>query len=109
VKVLGDSFMLDTIDHVGIQVLNVRKAITWYRKNFKCKVLYEDKTWGLLEFENTKLALVSPGDHPPHFAIIDDELVGGDTHRDGSRSSYVHDEQGNMVEKITYKDIDNES
>ena len=38
----------------------------------------------------------------------DDNLVEGDTHRDGSMSIYVHDEQGNMVEKITYKDV-NES
>ena len=105
VKVLGDNFVLDTIDHVGIQVLNIRKALTWYTKNFKCKVLYEDATWALLEFENTKLALVTPGEHPPHFAIIDDNLKDGDTHRDGSMSVYVHDEQGNMVEKITYRDV----
>ena len=101
--------MLDKIDHVGIQVLNIRKAITWYRKNFKCKVLHEDASWGLLEFENTKLALVSPGEPPPHFAIIDDNLEDGDIRRDGSMSVYVHDEQGNMVEKITYKEVKDES
>ena len=104
-KVLGDNLVLDTIDHVAVQVLNVRKALTWYRKNFECKVLYEDSTWALLEFANTKLALVTPGEHPPHFAIIDDNLEDGDIHRDGSMSVYVHDEQGNMVEKITYRDV----
>ena len=37
--------------------------------------------------------------------IIDDNLKDGDIHRDGSMSVYVHDEQGNMVEKITYRDV----
>ena len=40
--------MLDTIDHVGIQVLNIRKSLTWYMKNFKCKVLYEDVQLGIV-------------------------------------------------------------
>ena len=84
-------FINDTIDHVGIQVLNIRKALSWYRRNFKCKVLYEIvNQWALLEFENTKLALVTFSEHPPHFAvIIDDNLKDGDTHRDGSMSVYV--------------------
>ena len=97
--------MLDTIDHVAVPVLNIRKGITYYRKNFKCEVLYEDESWALLKFENTNLALVLPFEHPQHFAVIDDELEGGDTHRDGSRFTYVHDHQGNMIERITYKDI----
>ena len=37
--------------------------------------------------------------------FIDDELEGGDVHRDGSRSKYEHDGHGNMVEIITYKDV----
>ena len=98
--------MLDTIDHVAIPVLNIRKGISYYRKNFKCEVLYEDKSWALLQFENTKLALVLPFEHPQHFAVIDDDLNGVDVHRDGSRFTYVHDGQGNMIEKITYKDIE---
>ena len=61
-----------------------------------------------LEFENTKLALVLPFEHPQHFAVIDHDLEGGETHRDGIRSTYVHDHQGNVIERITYKDI-NES
>jgi hypothetical protein len=97
--------MLDTIDHVAVQVLNIRKGVTYYRKNFKCEVLHEDESWALLQFENTKLALVSPWNHPNHFAVLDEELEGGTTRSDGSRSTYVHDHQGNMVERITYKDI----
>lgn len=108
-KDLGESFVLDTIDHVAVPVLNIRKGVTYYRKNFKCEVLHEDESWALLKFENTNLALVLPFEHPQHFAVIDDNLEGGTTHRDGSRSTYVHDHQGNMVERITYKDIDNES
>ena len=107
-KVLGDNFVLDTIDHVAVPVLNIRKGVSYYVKNFKCKLLHEDASWALLEFENTKLALVLPFEHPQHFAVIDNDLEGGETHRDGSRSTYVHDHQGNMIERITYKDI-NES
>jgi len=101
--------MLDKINHITIQVLNIRKGITYYRKNFNCEVLYEDENKALLEFENTKLELVLPFEHPQHFAVIDDQLEGGDVHKDGSRSTYVHDHQGNMIKRITYKDIDNES
>jgi|TARA_R100001463_G_scaffold90151_1_gene144863 catechol-2,3-dioxygenase len=104
-----DKSDLDYIDHIAVQVLNIRKGISYYRKNYKCKVLHEDESWALLEFQNTKLALVLPYEHPAHFAVIDDKLEGGTTHRDGSRSTYVHDHQGNMIERITYKDIDNES
>ena len=95
--------MLDTIDHVAVQVLNVRKALTWYRKNFECKVLYEDSTWALLEFANTKLALVTPGEHPPHFAVVDENLANEPDlkrHRDGIGYKYVKDPDNNFIEFI---------
>jgi len=96
--------MLDKIDHIAVHVLNIRQGITYYRKNFKCNVLYEDSSSALLEFENTNLALVLPFEHPPHFTVIDDMLEGGETQEDGTRFTYVHDHQGNMIKRITYKD-----
>jgi hypothetical protein len=32
-------------------------------------VEYIDETWALLQFANTKLALVLPHEHPSHFAL----------------------------------------
>ena len=99
---------MEKIDHIAIVVTNISQAVRWYTNKFDCKVNYEDKSWAELQFDNIKLALVLPQDHPPHIAIVDDELEGGDVHRDGSRSKYEHDGYGNMVEIITYKDIDND-
>ena len=59
---------MDYIDHIAIQVKNIKKSLNWYLKNFKCKKIYADDTWAFIEFENTKLALVTKLEHPPHFA-----------------------------------------
>ena len=50
------------------------------------KLKHQDETWALLKFDNIQIALVTPGQHPPHFAIIDEEVAnldGKKTHRDG--------------------------
>lgn len=55
----------------------------------------------LLRFANTSLALVIPGEHPPHLAFTMDgaERFGElSPHRDGTRSIYIHDSEGNVVE-----------
>jgi hypothetical protein len=44
---------------------------------------------------------VSPGQHPPHIAFVVEapERFGPLTpHRDGSRSIYIQDSEGNVVE-----------
>ncbi len=46
---------LDTIDHIAIQVQNIEKSVEWYKNNFKCKIIYSDKTWAFIQFKNTKL------------------------------------------------------
>ena len=96
---------LDILDHVAIQVKNISESISWYKSKFKCKIMYEDETWGLLEFSNCKLALVTKSQHPPHFAVIDENLKKGDKttlHRDGSISKYILDCDGNNIEIIKY-------
>lgn len=92
---------LDRLHHVAIAVPDVRTALAWYRREFNVRVAYEDETWALLEFDNVALALVVPGQHPPHLAVErpDAERHGPlKTHRDGTASIYVHDPAGNTVE-----------
>ena len=94
---------LDSIHHVAIEVEDVSTATAWYLEKFRCEVSYQDATWALLSFGNMKLALVTPGQHPPHIAFVSDSahdhgpLKG---HRDGTRSVYVADPSGNSVELL---------
>ena len=60
---------MDKIDHIAIQTDSIEKSINWYKMMFDCEVEFEDSTWALIKFENTKLALVIPDQHPPHIAI----------------------------------------
>ena len=97
---------LDTIDHIAIQVKDVEKSLKWYLDNFKCEIIYSDKTWAFIKFNNTKLALVVNDEHPPHFAILDKNLKRGKKvveHRDGSFSKYLKDEDGNYIELVNYE------
>ena len=93
--------LLDSIHHVAIPVQDVKSAVEWYTKTFQCRVSYQDDTWAMLEFANMKLALVIPSQHPGHIAFVhpEAEQFGAlQTHRDGTRSVYVHDPAGNAVE-----------
>lgn len=94
---------LDTIHHIAIPVRDIAEAVTWYTKHLQCKISYQDATWALLDFANTKLALVIPSQHPMHigFVIPDAEQYGTlKTHRDGTRSCYIADPSGNAVEML---------
>ena len=89
------------IDHIAVPVNNVKEAVDWYTSKFACTVDYQDDTWAFLNFENIKLALVVPDQHPPHIAFIrDDAHTYGKlkTHRDGTKSTYIRDPSGNSVE-----------
>ncbi|MBE27804.1 MAG: glyoxalase [Euryarchaeota archaeon] len=98
---------LDKIDHIAIQVSNIQESVNWYQKKFKCKIIYKDETWAFIQFGNTKLALVTNTEHPPHFAILDEKIDSNPkatTHRDGSVSIYIKDIDFNFIELIKYKD-----
>ena len=41
---------LDDIDHIAIQVDDIKKSLDWYLKKFKCEEIYSDETWALLSF-----------------------------------------------------------
>ena len=57
------------IDHVAITAADIPATRQWYVEQFAAKVLYEDATWAFLQVGGSKLALVSPGQHPPHLAF----------------------------------------
>jgi catechol 2,3-dioxygenase-like lactoylglutathione lyase family enzyme len=92
---------LDAIDHVAVPVREIAPVVDWYRNTFKCEVTYQDDTWALLKFSNMSLALVIPEQHPPHIGLVSEDAESfGELkpHRDGTRSTYIHDPAGNSVE-----------
>jgi catechol 2,3-dioxygenase-like lactoylglutathione lyase family enzyme len=94
---------LDSLDHVAISVDNIAAAVDWYRQHLRCRVSYQDDTWAMLEFANTRLALVIPSQHPPHVGFVTPkaETYGElKLHRDGTRSIYIPDSAGNAVELL---------
>ena len=94
---------MDTIDHVAVVVEDIDKAVEWYTTQFKCEVEWHDTSWAFLKFANCGLALVRPGEHPNHFAILTNEIDKfgqAVAHRDGTRSIYKSDPDGNTYELL---------
>jgi len=92
---------LQSLHHVAISVTDISRAIEWYSSRFECELKYQDETWALLKFANIHLALVLPEQHPPHIALVDPNAAdyGSLTqHRDGTRSIYIQDSEGNHLE-----------
>lgn len=100
------------IDHVAVPSNDVAASVRFYVERFGAEVLHQDATWAFLRCGSTKLAIVSPQQHPPHVAFRVDEGrlaeaakaagVPIDRHRDGTTGIYVHDPFGNAVELICY-------
>lgn len=92
---------LDVIHHLALSVTHIADSVAWYRQQFRCEVTYQDETWALLKFANLSMALVLPEQHPAHVGVTraDAERWGElKTHRDGTRSVYVADPDGNQIE-----------
>ena len=103
------SHNLDSLHHIAISVKEktIAEMVEWYRETFRCEVTYQDETWAMLQFENVQLALVVPGQHPPHlgFETPSAESHGElKLHRDGTRSIYIPDPAGNAVELLAPMD-----
>ena len=102
------------LDHVAVPSADIAASVLWYVKNFHAVVLYQDETWAFLQMGQGKLALVTPGQHPPHIAVrVDGETLAKsaasvgkpiDRHRDGTSGIYISDPDGNEVELICYPD-----
>ena len=94
------------IDHIAIQVNDIDESVKYYT-DYGASIIYQDKTWAFLQFDNIKLALVVEDEHPYHIAFEVDLLPytkNVTKHRDGSISYYVKDPSGNTVEIIKYPD-----
>lgn len=98
-----DSINLGRLHHVAIQVKDIKEAVEWYETHTDCRVAYVDNTWALLEYSNTSLALVLPDAHPPHIALeVPKASKYGvpKTHRDKTKSVYIEDPNGNILEML---------
>ena len=98
---------MDKIHHLAIQVEDIGKSVESYNKNYDIQDSNQDETWAKIDFENTRLALVIPEQHPFHFAIESDEASSyGELtkHRDGTASIYIKDIDGNNIEMIKLPD-----
>ena len=97
-------------DHVAVPSNDIAGSVEWYRSKLGASVLYQDKTWAFMNVGGTKVALVTPTQHPPHVAVRVSEAelqraaeaakIAIDTHRDGTKGIYIHDPFGNAVELI---------
>ena len=93
-------------DHVAIVSNNIKKSVQWYVEKWKAEIIYEDETWGLIALGGSKIAFVSPHQHPAHMCFeIDEDFIStkltNETfkpHRDGSSSCYIRDPDGNFLE-----------
>ncbi|MHC5066825.1 MAG: VOC family protein [Planctomycetota bacterium] len=98
-----DRTSLDVMHHVALQVADIDGAVNWYSGRFQCQVEYQDSSWAMLRFANMRLALVLPGQHPSHVALLrkDASDFGTlSTHRDGTRYLHVSDPWGNSIEVL---------
>ena len=64
------------IHHIGIQVESIKESADFYCNKFHAKCEYIDETWAMLVFDNIKLALVLPKEHPPHICFEKDVFFG---------------------------------
>ena len=91
------------IHHTAICVDNIDTAIEWYAQKLNFEVEFKDDSWALLSFENSRIALVLPEQHPPHLAFVSDKAADFGVltkHRDGTSSIYINDPFGNTIELL---------
>ena len=97
-------------DHVAIVVSDIKNSVEWYSERFPgVSVEYQDDTWAIINCCGLKLAFVLKSQHPKHIAFCPDkdELMHDDfcnkkisIHRDGTRSFYINDPDGNTIEVL---------
>ena len=101
-----------TFDHVAIVSKNISRSIDWYVDKWDAKILYQDETWGLIKIGKSKIAFVSPHQHPAHICFeINEQFINKKlkeltfkAHRDGSSSCYIRDPDGNFLEFLYWPD-----
>ena len=95
------------LDHIALQVENLKVSIEWYQTNLNANITYCDDTWAMLKIGELNLALTLPNEHPPHIAFTvntPEEIPAKKikTHRDGSLYTYIEDPSGNIIEYIAW-------
>ena len=93
----------DFIDHIAVEVKDLNASVKWYSEKFNCNVKYQDKTWAMLSFQNISIALVTPNEHPAHFAIVKESIKEDAKvkyHRDGIGYIYGNDLDNNVIELV---------
>ena len=96
-------------DHVAVTSKNISDSLAWYSERFELKVIYQDETWALISIGGAKIAFVMEQQHPPHVCFnVDMSSFKFDEskfkeHRDGSRSEYIEDLDGNFIELLKWK------
>ena len=93
-------------DHVALVSKNISDSIKWYVEKWNAEIIYQDETWGLIKVGESKIAFVSPHQHPAHICFeVDEEFIVKNLpeetfkgHRDGSSSCYLRDPDGNFLE-----------
>mgnify|MGYP001303580168 FL=1 len=95
-------------DHVALQSKDIQRSIAWYQDHFDCEVLYQDDTWAMINVCGLNLSFVTPSQHPAHiaFCVTNEEEIkkykdkNFKTHRDGTKSFYMRDDQNNILEIV---------
>ena len=95
------------LDHIAIQVSSIADSVEWYTNSLDAEIIYEDKTWAMLNVKGTQLALTLPEQHPAHIAfrvnnLEDIPCTDIRVHRDKTKYAYVEDPDGNIIEYIYY-------
>ena len=92
------------LHHVGIVVKDIKRSVAWYTTQFNVKTEYMDDSWAMVTFPNGgRLSFVLKEQHPAHFCLeTPDAGWYGELkeHRDGTRTSYIEDSDGNVVELL---------
>ncbi len=106
--------------HVGIQVEDVERSLGFYRDTLGFRVEWDgDADWANVSLGGDDLGLIrkSSNKHPPHVGLrvdtVEDLLAAHEAlaakgvsvdpvrgHRDGSRSFYFRDPDGNILEAL---------
>jgi catechol 2,3-dioxygenase-like lactoylglutathione lyase family enzyme len=104
-------------DHVAQQVPDIAEAVEWYVRAVPgVRVVYQDRTWAMLEASGMRLAFVLADEHPDHVAwrvsLEELERLAGEhgrtitTHRDATRSFYLEAPGAHWIEVIAYPEGD---
>jgi catechol 2,3-dioxygenase-like lactoylglutathione lyase family enzyme len=95
----GIDFKTADIDHVSIQVADLRRSVDYYQKMFGFSVVSEDKPLGIIRLGNTR-TLVSLNHQSPA-GIVDHFSIGVPRYTRDSATRYLTD-RGARVENDPY-------